>query len=260
LTKNLSGGSATATFHVTSGLGPGNVPCAGRNQNVKFIWQFNRDATYITNSEPLSVELTMDADSGACAPNNPLMYTWPQGYFTQSPPMDEAHNPVYFQAPAGHVNQSIRGIMAATLPQYAGGFSVYLAGSTTTPQGALSIRIDYNYENVATAPAVAQPPAAGGCKQTGWEVSPMSGSTLTESQISTGGAACAINITTKLPQASVVIAVQPTHGTLTQTGPLSLVYRPTPGFKGTDHYSFRYCGSNGAQSGCSTLNYTVQVE
>jgi hypothetical protein len=92
LNKTLSGGNATATFRVTSGLGPGNVSCAGRKQDVKFIWQFNRDATFITSSEPLSIELTMQADSGACAPNNPFMYTWPQGYFQQSPPLTEANS------------------------------------------------------------------------------------------------------------------------------------------------------------------------
>jgi len=114
-------------------------------------------------------------------------------------------------------------------------------------------------QNVPSAP-VAAPPAAGGCTQTGWTVSPMSGSTLTESQTSTNGAECAINITTKLPQASVAITANPSHGTLTQRGALSLVYRPSPGFKGTDHYSFHYCGSNGSSSGCATLNYTVQAQ
>jgi hypothetical protein len=260
LTHNLVGGTATATFHVTSGLGPGNVPCAGRNQKVSFAWRFNRDATYITTSEPLSVQLFVSADTGACAPNDPYIYTSPIGYFTQSPPLDESTNPVFAQIPSGYVNQSIRGIMASTFPQYAGGFSVYLIGNRTGAEGELAIRIDYNYQNISNGPPVAAPPPSGGCNQTNWVVSPMSGSTLTESQISAGGASCAINITTNLKQASVIITVRPSHGTLTQTGPLSLVYRPSPGFRGTDSYSFRYCGSNGAETGCSTLNYTVQVE
>lgn len=260
LSHDMNGGAAKANFHLTSGLGPGNVPCAGGNQIVTFTWRFNRDATFITTSEPLSVQLFASAESGACAPNDPYIYTSPQGYFTQSPALDEADNPVYFKPPAGYVNQSIRGIMAATLPQYPGGFSVYLVGDRNSGQGTLAIRIDYNYQNISSGPPVAPPSASGGCNQTSWVVSPMSGSTLEESQISSRGAPCAINITTALKQASVAMTAQPSHGTLTQTGPLSLVYRPSPGFQGTDHYSFRYCGSNGVESGCSTLNYTVQVE
>jgi hypothetical protein len=258
--RTATGGTAAAVFRVTSGLGPGNVNCAGRQQNVKFTWIFNRDPTYITTSEPLTVELVVQADSGACAPNNPYMFTSPMGYFQQTPPMDEAQNKVFFQPPANFKNQPFRAIEAAALPQYPGGFSVYLIGNTTTPQGALAIELDYNYQNVATTPL--QPPAGGkpGCTSTSWTISPMSGATLYENQISAGGAPCTTNITTKLPVASVRILTQPSHGTLTQTGPLSIVYQPNPGFHGIDQYSFQYCGSNGAAPGCATLKYTVQVQ
>jgi hypothetical protein len=259
LNPTQTGGTATAVFHVTSGLGPGNVPCAGHNQNVSFKWIFNRDPTYITTSEPLSIQLMVQADSGACAPNNPYIFTTPMGYFQQTPAMDEAQNRVYFQPPAGFKNQPIRSIEATEMP-YAAGFSVLLNGNTANPQGALAIEIDYNYLNVPAAAPQPPPAVKPGCTGTGWVVSPMSGATLDENQISTDGATCPINITTKLPQASVQIATPPGHGTLTQTGILSLVYKPTPGFKGVDHYSFRYCGSNGSSSGCATLNYTVQVE
>jgi hypothetical protein len=60
--------------------------------------------------------------------------------------------------------------------------------------------------------------------------------------------------------ASVQNLTRPSHGTLTQTGPLSVVYQPSPGFRGVDQYSFQYCGSNGSSSGCATLKYTVQVQ
>jgi hypothetical protein len=107
---------------------------------------------------------------------------------------------------------------------------------------------------------VAVPAPAPACHSTGWTVSPMTGAVLQESQTSIDGAPCVIKVTTHLPQASVEIVAQPAHGTLTKTGPLSLVYRPAPGFKGTDHYSFHYCGTNDAgESGCATLEYTVTV-
>jgi len=258
-TQSQAGGTATAVFHVTSGLGPNNVPCAGHNQNVTFTWIFNRDPTYITTSEPLTVTLQVKADSGPCAPNNPFIFTTPIGYFQQTPPMDEATNRVFFQPPAGFENQPIRAIEATPMP-YAGGFSVILAGNNANPQGELAIEIDYNYTSVPTA--ALQPPAEGkpGCTGTSWVISPMSGATLYENQISAGGAACGINITTQLPTASVQIATRPSHGTLTQTGPLSITYKPNPGFHGIDQYSFRYCGSNGSASGCATLNYSVQVQ
>ena len=107
---------------------------------------------------------------------------------------------------------------------------------------------------------VAAPAPTPVCHSTGWTVSPMTGAVLQESQTSIDGAPCVIKVTTHLPQASVEIVAQPTHGALTKTGPLSLVYRPAPGFKGTDHYSFHYCGTNAAgESGCATLEYTVTV-
>ena len=261
LNPTQDGGTATAVFHVTSGLGPGNVPCAGRHQNVSFKWIFNRDPTYITTSEPLSVQLLPQADSGPCAPNDPIMSTSPMQYFQQTPPMDEATNSVFFQPPSRYKNQPVRSIQAPPPSLlYPGGFSVFLIGNTANPNGALAIEIDYNYTNVPTV--ALPPPGAGkpGCTSTSWVISPMSGATLNENQVSTGGAACTTNITTKLPVASVQIAIRPSHGTLTQTGPLSLVYKPNPGFHGVNQYSFRYCGSNGSSSGCATLNYSVQVQ
>lgn len=258
LTPTSSGGTANAVYHVTSGLGPGNAPCAGKNQNVKFTWIFNRDPTLISTSEPLGIELAVQADSGACAPMNPTIATTPQGYFVQSPALSEAKNSVFAQPPAGYTNQVERSIEASTQLN-PGGFSVLLGGGSGGA-GALQIRLDYNYQNVPTAPL--QPPAGGkpGCTSTSWVVSPMSGATLYELQISAGGAACADTITTKLTQASVQIVTPPSHGTLTQTGTLSLVYKPAPGFHGTDHYVFHYCGSSGVGSGCATINYTVQVQ
>ncbi|HUK31007.1 MAG TPA: Ig-like domain-containing protein [Candidatus Acidoferrum sp.] len=258
MTPTSTGGTANATYHVTSGLGPGNVPCAGKNQNVKFTWIFNRDPTLISTSEPLGIQIAVQADSGACAPMNPTISTSPQGYFVQSPSLSEAKNNVIFQPPAGYTNVVERSIEASTQLN-PGGFSIYLGGGSGG-QGALGIRLDYNYQNVPTA--ALQPPAGGkpGCTSTSWVVSPMSGATLYEQQISAGGAPCTNNITTKLTQASVQIVTPPAHGTLTQTGTLSLVYKPAPGFHGTDHYVFHYCGANALSSGCATINYTVQVQ
>jgi hypothetical protein len=100
----------------------------------------------------------------------------------------------------------------------------------------------YGYPPVALAALVTHPT----CHEPGWTQSPLTNAVLQETQESIDGGACTIRITTHLPRASVDIITQPSHGTLTQTGALSLVYQPAAGFKGTDHYSFHYCGANDA--------------
>jgi hypothetical protein len=104
------------------------------------------------------------------------------------------------------------------------------------------------------------PSAAGKCTGQGWTVSPLANTTIQTSDTSYGGAVCQINISTHLPQAGASIGAQASNGVVTQTGPLSLVYQPNPGFSGTDQFAIRYCGTNaGGQSGCSTIDYTMTV-
>ncbi len=59
---------------------------------------------------------------------------------------------------------------------------------------------------------------------------------------------------------SGAIASPPGHGTLTQTGMVSLRYKPTAGFKGVDRYSLKVCGSDPAGAGCATITYNITME
>jgi hypothetical protein len=59
---------------------------------------------------------------------------------------------------------------------------------------------------------------------------------------------------------SATIVSRPKNGNLTQSGALSFTYKPKSGFVGTDTYVVRVCGSNRSGKGCSTLNYTTNVQ
>lgn len=51
---------------------------------------------------------------------------------------------------------------------------------------------------------------------------------------------------------------QPRHGKLeVRTG--GFKYNPRKGFSGNDSFALRICATKGGQSGCSTLNYNVNV-
>ncbi len=107
----------------------------------------------------------------------------------------------------------------------------------------------------------AAPPPSPVCHQPGWShISPLNNQTLDETQTSIAGGACTISVQTPESPRYLQIASQPAHGVLTQTGTLSVVYRPAPGFRGVDAYVIRYCGSDATRSGCATFNYTVQVQ
>jgi hypothetical protein len=45
-----------------------------------------------------------------------------------------------------------------------------------------------------------------------------------------------------------------------ETGPTRFIYTPDPGFKGKDAYLFKICATKGAQKGCSTVAFVVQVK
>ena len=100
------------------------------------------------------------------------------------------------------------------------------------------------------------------CRSGGWQVSPLTNPSLSVSQVSIGGAACTLNITSHLDSASAIITALPRNGVLSQGGPLNLTYRPNPGFKGSDKYAFKYCGTQPgtSRSGCAILTYSVSVQ
>jgi hypothetical protein len=59
------------------------------------------------------------------------------------------------------------------------------------------------------------------------------------------------------------VVERPRHGSLTQSGRFTVVYRPAAGFRGQDTYAIRICGMSGGtsdrRSGCSTIRYSTTV-
>ena len=64
---------------------------------------------------------------------------------------------------------------------------------------------------------------------------------------------------TGLDAAYASITSPPKNGSLSVLDPLTLKYQPNPGFKGSDQYVFKLCGSDNktGRSGCSTITYNV---
>ena len=58
---------------------------------------------------------------------------------------------------------------------------------------------------------------------------------------------------------SATITRTPANGKLVKIAALEFAYHPKPGFKGRDAFTMRICGSSPAGRGCSTLNYTTEV-
>jgi hypothetical protein len=56
------------------------------------------------------------------------------------------------------------------------------------------------------------------------------------------------------------VGAPPEHGTLKQTTTFNFVYTPKAGYKGDDNYSIKVCGQSRANTGCSTINYSVTVK
>jgi hypothetical protein len=160
LTKGALGGDAVATFRGVPGYA-GKINCTGSVQHVYYHWRFNRDATYISTSQPVVVTLIVTADSGPCAFNNPFMDTSTIGYFQQAPSLSEAAGRYFAKAPPGYANVGMRSMRGATITAYPGGFSVGLYGNAANPMGSLGVRIDYNYRYLpggATSPVAPAPP------------------------------------------------------------------------------------------------------
>jgi hypothetical protein len=85
---------------------------------------------------------------------------------------------------------------------------------------------------------------------------------VTSTGVSTKGGACTTRLSSGATSqfTSTAITARPGHGTLTQVDGSRFRYKPSTGFKGVDHYSFKVCGTNNAGSGCATLTYNITVE
>jgi hypothetical protein len=80
-------------------------------------------------------------------------------------------------------------------------------------------------------------------------------------QRTTDGARCRHNIRgSRDPIYGIDIRTRPKHGTLTIVRRLTIDYRPNPGFKGNDSYSFQWVGKlGGSTPSAMTMNISVTV-
>jgi len=84
----------------------------------------------------------------------------------------------------------------------------------------------------------------------------------TKHTINTDPKGCELNFATdgKTKFRSAAVVSQPKSGKVAKVAGLEFVYHPKPGFKGTDAFTMKVCGSTPAGKGCSTLNYVTVVE
>jgi hypothetical protein len=103
-------------------------------------------------------------------------------------------------------------------------------------------------------------PAWAGCQLSPVVFRPPHNDSVSTTAFITGGGRCVHRYRSfsMLQYTSASIVSRPAHGTLEQR-PLRFRYTPQPGFKGTDRYSVKVCGTATAGSGCSTITYNVTV-
>jgi hypothetical protein len=77
----------------------------------------------------------------------------------------------------------------------------------------------------------------------------------------TDGAPCVHNVAgSRDPIYGIDVRSKPKHGSLTILRRLTIVYRPSPGFKGEDSYAFQWIGKQGGTTpSAMTLNVGVTV-
>jgi len=75
------------------------------------------------------------------------------------------------------------------------------------------------------------------------------------------GSACRHNVGgSRDPIYGIDVRSNPKHGSLTIVRRLTIVYRPTPGFKGDDSYAFQWVGKQGGTTpSAMTINVSVTV-
>jgi hypothetical protein len=79
---------------------------------------------------------------------------------------------------------------------------------------------------------------------------------------STGGDICATELRPD-PQTGMTnlqIATKARHGLAARAGLTGIAYRPAPGFKGTDTFSFSFSGAGIRTSGTTTVQVVVEVD
>ena len=106
-------------------------------------------------------------------------------------------------------------------------------------------------------------PVEAGCRVGGFIFA--WGSDTSANMLVTGGSTCAINLRAGSRSAfeSIRINSRPAHGTAGSSGSYSVAYRPTPGFRGTDSFTFTVRGTGGqainvVKSTTIRVNVTVQ--
>jgi hypothetical protein len=78
----------------------------------------------------------------------------------------------------------------------------------------------------------------------------------------TDGAPCVHNVGRSLdPIYGIDVRSKPKHGSLAIVRRLTIVYRPSPGFKGEDSYVFQWIGKQGGSTASAmTINVSVTVK
>ena len=76
-----------------------------------------------------------------------------------------------------------------------------------------------------------------------------------------GAAACRLQIRLggRSSMSSVEIVKQPSNGTASPAGASSLVFKPKPGFKGSDSMVVRFSGTGPSGPGTSTVTFALTV-
>jgi hypothetical protein len=103
--------------------------------------------------------------------------------------------------------------------------------------------------------------ADAACRIMGFRFYPAQNDSVSTTGVITGGTACThpFRAGGTLRFNSASIASRPSNGTLTQTGALSFRYQPRAGFKGSDQYSLKVCGTGRSGIGCSTITYRMTI-
>jgi len=104
--------------------------------------------------------------------------------------------------------------------------------------------------------------AMADCRFIGFTFYPPHNDSVSATGVSTGGSPC----TTRYHSLALLqfnlgndrIPAQQRH--FEPARDVAIKYAPKAGFKGTDRYSVRVCGTGGSGSGCSTLSYAITVQ
>jgi hypothetical protein len=80
------------------------------------------------------------------------------------------------------------------------------------------------------------------------------------SKVSTDNGGCGITFRggVNIAYTSITVTQRPRNGTIApRSNGFAFNYQPRPGFKGSDAFAIKACGSNHGKPGCVTVNYAV---